>query len=136
MPDLTPRQLALYALAMLALVVLAAWYVTRAGGPAAPPVAAPALQVGGRAPAAGGDGGLVTVHVAGAVRQPGVYRMRAGSRVDDAVTRAGGPRRRADLSAVNLAAEVQDGRQILVPLRAQAGPASVAGSAARGGSAT
>jgi competence protein ComEA len=133
MPDLTPRQLALYALALLALVVLAAWYVTRAGGPGAPPVAAPSVQVGGAAAGAGGDGGLVTVHVAGAVRQPGVYRMRSGSRVNDAVTRAGGPRRRADLSAVNLAAEVQDGRQILVPLRAQAGPASVAGSAATGG---
>ena len=133
MPDLTPRQLALYALALLALVVLAAWYVTRAGGPGVPPVAAPSVQVGGAAAAAGADGGLVTVHVAGAVRQPGVYRMRSGSRVNDAVTRAGGPRRRADLSAVNLAAEVQDGRQILVPLRAQAGPASVAGSAATGG---
>jgi competence protein ComEA len=60
--------------------------------------------------------------------------MRAGSRVDDAVARAGGARRRADLSALNLAAELEDGRQVLVPLRAAAvaaaGPAAGTGSTA------
>jgi len=66
------------------------------------------------------EGGRVTVHVAGAVQHPGVYRLRRGERVDDAVRRAGGPSRRADLSAVNLAAVVEDGRQVLVPTRAPA----------------
>ena len=61
------------------------------------------------------------VHVAGAVRDPGVYRLRPGSRVDDAVRRAGGPTQRADLGAVNLAAKVEDGRQVLVPERAPRG---------------
>src|SRR5688500_7554056 len=65
--------------------------------------------------------GLVTVHVAGAVRRPGVYRLRQGARVDDAVELAGGAIRRADLGAVNLAAKVEDGRQVLVPLRAPSG---------------
>ena len=48
----------------------------------------------------------MVVHVAGAVRRPGVYRLTADARVDDAVTRAGGPTRRADLSGLNLAAKV------------------------------
>ncbi len=74
-------------------------------------------------------GGALVVHVAGAVRRPGVYRMRAGTRVDDAVTRAGGPRSRADLSALNLAAELEDGRQVLVPLRAPGGSAAAAPAA-------
>lgn len=64
----------------------------------------------------------VAVHVAGRVRRPGVYRLREGARVDDAVRRAGGPRADADLTAVNLAAEVEDGRQVIVPARAQAEP--------------
>jgi competence protein ComEA len=63
----------------------------------------------------------VVVHVAGAVHRPGVYRVRASARVDDAVRRAGGPTRRADLGGLNLAAQVEDGRQILVPERASAG---------------
>jgi competence protein ComEA len=126
MPEFTPRQLALYGLGLLALVVLAAWYLGHGDGATAAPAAAPRIAVEDE----GRAGGRLVVHVAGAVRQPGVYRMRAGSRVDDAVTRAGGPRRRADLSALNLAAELEDGRQVLVPLRAATGAAApVAGGA-------
>jgi|SRR5829696_6991649 len=129
MPDLTPRQLALCGLALLGLVVLAVLYSGRDDGVAASPSGrAPALEV------AGSDGGgPLVVHVAGAVRAPGIYRLRAGARVADAVRRAGGARRRADLSAVNLAAEVQDGRQVLVPLRAPGG--GTAAAAAGGGAA-
>ena len=65
----------------------------------------------------------LTVHVAGAVRRPGVYRLPARARVVDAVRRAGGARRRADLAALNLAAKVEDGRQVLVPLRGAGGAA-------------
>src|SRR3954454_12343278 len=130
MPDLTPRQFATYGLALLALVLLAVWYAGRGdGATAAVPSAAPAIAVQGESK------GSLVVHVAGAVRHPGVYRMRAGSRVDDAVARAGGARRRADLSALNLAAELEDGRQVLVPLRAATGAgAAVAGAAAPGAS--
>jgi competence protein ComEA len=74
------------------------------------------------------------IHVAGAVRDPGVYRLRSGSRVDDAVQRAGGATRRADLGGLNLAAELEDGRQVLVPERARGGGA--AGATAPGGGAT
>ena len=126
MPELTPRQLLLCGLALLGLAVFAVVYAGRGDGVAASPRPAPSLEV---AAADEGGGGLV-VHVAGAVRRPGVYRLRAGARVADAVERAGGARRRADLGAVNLAAELQDGRQVLVPLRAKGGGVA---SAATGG---
>jgi competence protein ComEA len=76
----------------------------------------------------------VTVHVAGAVRRPGVYRLPAGARVNDALRRAGGARGRADLTAVNLAAKLEDGRQVLVPERAApAAPGAGAGAGAAAG---
>jgi competence protein ComEA len=121
MPELTPRQLLLCGLALLALAVFAVVYAGRDDGVAAAP-RAPSLEVRG----ADEGGSALVVHVAGAVRQPGVYRLRAGARVSDAVERAGGARRRADLGAVNLAAELQDGRQVLVPLRLKGGGAAVA----------
>jgi len=83
-------------------------------------------------------GGRLTVHVAGAVRRPGVYRLPPGARVDDALRRAGGASRAADLAAVNLAARLEDGRQVLVPARAPAGggaPAATGSGAAGGGGA-
>jgi competence protein ComEA len=64
------------------------------------------------------------------VAHPGVYRLRKGERVDDAVRRAGGAGPKADLSAVNLAAVLEDGRQILVPTRAPAGAAPAAAGVA------
>lgn len=67
------------------------------------------------------------VHVAGAVRRPGVYRMSAGARVRDAVRRAGGAGRAADLDAINLAAKVADGQQVVVPARG--GTTGAAGAA-------
>src|SRR5690349_19227633 len=126
MPDLTPRQLILCGLALLGLAVFALVYAGRGDGVAASPRPAPSLEVGG----ADEGGGALVVHVAGAVRRPGVYKLRAGARVADAVERAGGARRRADLGAVNLAAELQDGRQVLVPLRAKGGVAAAAAGGA------
>jgi competence protein ComEA len=65
-------------------------------------------------------GRSAVVHVAGAVRRPGVYTLRAGARVQDAVRRAGGARHGANLDAVNLAARVADGQQVVVPSRTAA----------------
>ena len=59
----------------------------------------------------------VMVYVCGAVRTPGVVRLPAGARVTDALELAGGPTAKAELAAVNLAAPVADGQQILVPER-------------------
>jgi competence protein ComEA len=72
----------------------------------------------------------VVVHVAGAVKRPGIYRLLASSRVDDAVRLAGGATRRADLAGLNLAAKVEDGRQILVPERVATSAAAPATAAA------
>jgi competence protein ComEA len=129
MPDIAPsRQLALLVLALVAVLVVGGWYVSR--GDPAEPVAPAAIAVRD----GGGGGGSVVVHVAGAVRRPGVYRVRAGARVDDAIGRAGGAKPRADLTQVNLAAKVEDGRQILVPRRvaAAAAPAGVDAAAQPG----
>lgn len=61
--------------------------------------------------------GPVLVHVVGAVRRPGVYKLAAGARLQDAVERAGGRSIHADLSGVNLAAKATDGQQVVVPRR-------------------
>jgi competence protein ComEA len=83
------------------------------------------------------DAGVgVYVHVAGAVRHPGLLRLARGSRVAAAVERAGGPARGADLAGVNLAARVEDGQQIVVPRRgavAASGAAAGASGAAPAG---
>jgi competence protein ComEA len=73
----------------------------------------------------------LVVYVVGAVRHAGLVRLPDGARVADALERAGGPTRRADLALVNLAAPVADGQQIVVPARiaAAAGGAGAAASA-------
>ena len=77
----------------------------------------------------------LVVHVVGAVRRPGLYRLVHGARIADAVRRAGGATRRADLSLVNLAAQVSDGSQVVVPRRevVEAGADSGAGEGGAGG---
>jgi competence protein ComEA len=72
------------------------------------------------------------VDVAGAVRRPGLYRLPEGSRVADAIGRAGGATRRAQLELVNLAARISDGEQVVVPRRGS----GVAGAISGGSSAS
>jgi competence protein ComEA len=78
----------------------------------------------------------VVVHVVGAVRSPGLYRLDEGSRVADAVSLAGGAMPKANLGAVNLALPLVDGTQIVVPRAGEASaspaPPGVAGGAAAG----
>jgi competence protein ComEA len=77
---------------------------------------------------ASGPAGDVVVDVTGAVSSPGVYRLPAGSRVTDAVERAGGATGGALLEAINLAARLADGQQVVVPKKGPAGT-GVAGAA-------
>lgn len=78
----------------------------------------------GGAESGGAGRGEVYVHVAGAVRRPGLVRVPAGARVAEAVFRAGGPGRKADLTGVNLAAQVEDGQQVVVPAAGAAATAT------------
>lgn len=90
-----------------------AWSNRGSSATIAPPSVAP-VESPGAVSATGAPQGVVLVHVAGAVRRPGLYELPAGARVADAIDTAGGPSRRADLDALNLAQVVADGMQVLV----------------------
>jgi competence protein ComEA len=125
---LTPHWRRLLACALLGLLglVLGVKHFAR-HATAAPAVRiAPVGAVGARRPRVVRT--LLVVDVAGAVRRPGLYRLPTGSRVADAVARAGGLARNAERSGVNLAAPVADGEQVLVAARGS--PAGSSGGAA------
>lgn len=145
MPQLTRSQLAAYAaIGLLVLVLGGHWLARGSGGagassagssfPASSPAGDGGGASGGGAPAQGvaveGASRSAVVHVAGAVRHPGVYRLAPGARVQDAVRRAGGATRHGDANAINLAAVLQDGVQIVVPQRVAGGAAAAVATAA------
>ena len=111
------RQALVLAAAALALLAVAGRLLADAGAASEQPAA----QLVATPPAAAPK---LVVHVAGAVRRPGLYRLAEGKRVADAVARAGGATAPADTAAINLAAPLADGMQVLVPRR-------VAGSAGK-----
>jgi competence protein ComEA len=136
MPEISRSQLLAYALAVVVVVVLGVRFMQRQGHASTPE----ATAATGRASGTAGRGSATVrierdearpqlVHVAGAVRRPGVYRLPAGARVQEAVRRAGGPRPGADVNAINLAAKVADGQQVVVPARAPTAAKPVAGAA-------
>ena len=86
-------------------------------------------------PSSGDGTGQLCIHVDGCVASPGVYYLPAGSRVIDAVTAAGGATEKARTDAVNLAQELQDGQQIVIPSRSesQATPSDGGAVTASGG---
>ena len=109
---LSRRQLFGAAAAVAILLVL---LVRHLGGGSAAPVVTPL-----RAPARSAKPApakLLVIDVAGAVRRPGLYRLQPGSRIDDAIAVAGGVTAKAQLDAVNLAAPVADGEQVVIPGR-------------------
>jgi len=116
------RRALLAALVAIAVLVVAGKVLLRPAQPALPRpvrVAGPATQT---------RAATIYVDVVGAVRRPGLYRLKDGSRVADAVRRAGGPTPKAQLELVNLAARISDGEQVVVPRRG-AGLAAGAGGA-------
>jgi competence protein ComEA len=112
---------------LLAVLVLVGHRLAQTGATRAPAVAAPLEPARSERQSRA----VVVIHVVGAVHRPGLYRLREGMRVADAVARAGGATRGADLAGLNLAAPLVDGTQILVPRRIEA-----AGSAAGAGGTT
>lgn len=131
MPELSRTQVVVYAAVAIALLLVGARAIRGEGGGEVSFASADA------APAEagfsiGGQSGDLVVDVTGAVRDPGVYRMPAGSRVNDAVARAGGAAPRAQLEAINLAARLADGQQVVVPERLPGGTAAVGAVGAEG----
>jgi competence protein ComEA len=114
MPELSRTQVAVYGAIAVALLFIGARAVRGEDGGGGEPYesystsAEPSISVE--------EGGTdVVVDVTGAVLKPGVYRMPAGSRVNDAVRRAGGATGKASLDSINLAARLADGQQVVVP---------------------
>lgn len=79
-------------------------------------------STGEGAPAGGAVKAELTVHVAGAVNSPGLYSVAEGSRIADALTKAGGPAPDAQLDNLNLAAKLKDGEKVLVSRRSETAP--------------
>lgn len=120
MPELSRTQVVVYAAVAVALLLVGARAIRGEGGGESSYAVAAGGSGSGTFSISGSSGDLV-VDVTGAVRRPGVYRMPAGSRVNEAVIRAGGPTGRAELEAVNLAARLADGQQVVVPERVPGG---------------
>lgn len=99
-------------------------------------VAVPVVEAAGRplpgTPSAAPETAEVVVAVAGKVRSPGLFRLPAGSRVDDAVRAAGGPVAGAGVGLLNLARRLVDGEQVLVGVDPPPG-AAPAGTSTAGG---
>ena len=73
----------------------------------------------GEATASAPGARTITVHVAGAVLSPGLCRLWEGSRVADALEKAGGASADAQLDDLNLAGKLADGQKVMVPRKAQ-----------------
>ncbi|MBV8257257.1 MAG: ComEA family DNA-binding protein [Actinobacteria bacterium] len=115
LPPLSRRRLAAGAVLLAVGLVLLLRHLGSGGAAAAPrvaPVRASRAAVAAR---------QLVVDVAGAVRRPGLYRLREGTRIADAVASAGGATAKAALDSVNLAAPLADGEQVVVPARGAAG---------------
>lgn len=122
MPELSRTQVAVYGAIAVALLFVGARAVRGEGGEttydsySTPEESSVSVEEGGSD---------VVVDVTGAVQKPGVYRMPAGSRVNDAVKRAGGETGKAALDSINLAARLADGQQVVVPEELSGGKAAV-----------
>src|SRR5262249_27202562 len=105
-------QILVYAAIAIAVLIVGVRWIRSSGGSDAGG-AALSFAADSAPPTPNDEEGVV--HVAGSVRRPGVYRLPAGSRVTDAVRRAGGFAGGANQAAINLAARLSDGQQVVVP---------------------
>ncbi len=145
--QLSRRHIWAYAAIAVLVVVVGVRYVVKPGvsaatsgqtlllAPASPGTASAAANGAGVGAVAASPDGDVVVYVCGAVKVPGIVRLPDGARVTDALDLAGGPSAKAELTAVNLAAKVSDGEQIVVPARGEAAPAAASVTGASGAAA-
>ena len=127
MPSISRARALAYATVALLVLVVGARFLDR--GDAAPQAdGSKAIAIEAEEPAAR----RVVVHVVGAVANPGLYQLDEGSRIDDAIRKAGGATPRAALDLVNLASPVADGQQVLVPKKGEAAAAGPGSGAAVG----
>ena len=132
MPELSRAQMLVYAaIAVAVLLVAARWLRSDADPERGGVVEAHGAAGAGSFEVEHGGEGLV-VHVAGEVRDPGVYRLPQGSRVTDAIERAGGATSQALPDGLNLAAELADGQQVVLPSRSPTAGSPVGSAAAEG----
>ena len=138
MPDLSRTQVAVWGAIAVALLFIGARAVRGEGGDGGSATYADYSsgdEEGGESESdegtfsVEGSGGDVVVDVTGAVAKPGVYRLPEGSRVDDAVQRAGGATGKAELESLSLAARLADGQQVVVPERVPGAPPGAAATA-------
>jgi len=124
----------LLAAALLGVLVVAVAWRHASSAPAPAPLRVAPVVPSASPPPRAGQGATaarrLVVDVAGAVRRPGLVHLREGDRVADAIARAGGFARSAERTAVNLAAPVADGQQVLVPRRGGGGVVAGSGGAA------
>jgi competence protein ComEA len=128
---LSRSELAVYAVCAAVVLVLGWRALGSDSGGSQPQAVKPPATV---KPSSAGAASL-RVYVVGEVEQPGVYRLPATARVEDAVSSAGGATGKADLAAINLASKVADGQQIIVPKHGQQAAVVGGGTTGGGGSA-
>ena len=102
-----PRRMVIVSLMIIVLIALCVFGFLRTRGTSQPEAA--------QITAEQTEDARVQVHVAGAVKKPGVVTLDGQARVVDALDAAGGTKKNADLTQVNLARVVKDGEQIVVP---------------------
>lgn len=129
----TPARIVIGGVAAAGAAVAALW-LTRPP-PSPPEVSLPFASTTALAPAVTTSElpDTLVVHVAGAVAQPGVHELPAGSRVVDAIAAAGGLTPDADGARINLAAPVSDGERVYVPKVGEVTPPVAVGSSGGAG---
>ncbi len=138
MPELSRSQVVVYGAIAVALLLVGARAIRAEGSSGSSYSSSSSSGSSGGSGGGGisfspsGQASDVVVDVTGAVSRPGVYRLPAGSRVTDAVDRAGGASGKAQLEAINLAARLADGQQVVVPEQVPGGAATSAAGASSG----
>lgn len=145
MPGISRNQIVVYVVVAAVLLLVGLNSLRSGSGDTGNAFPANPVEAAGSEGARGGSGAgtagftatsgtdLLVVDVSGGVARPGVYELKQGSRVIDAIKRAGGVARKAIPGAINRAAVLVDGQQVVVPVAAPAGGAAGGSAAAAGG---